>query len=320
MRARTIWAAAALVGVMAFPQAAPAAISTLTLSAPSPTQGRGGRPGAQERGGQEAEGGPQPYDSVVTAGAVSRSGLFTVHRIDQRLLFEIPQDQLGHDILLVTEIAKTVLGSGYGGQAVGNRVLQWELRNDRIYLRTVSFEAMADPESREYMAVEAANVPPIIEAFDVEAYGPDSSVVVDVSGLFLSPPAEMGPGNRIPGNVDSDRSWIDRATPFPDNVNVYATLTFAQQSGGARAAAATPARGGTQNTNPSNTIQMSWSFHRLPDEPMMPRLCDDRVGYFSQTFTDYTDEGQQVREKCFIARYRLEKKDPDAEISDPVKP
>lgn len=320
MRARTIWAAAALVGVMAFPQAAPAAIPTLTLSAPAPTQGRGARAGAQERGGQEAEAGPQPYDSVVTAEAVSRSGLFTVHRIDQRLLFEIPRDQLGHDILLVTEIARTVLGSGYGGQAVGNRVLQWELRNDRVYLRTVSFEAMADPDSREYMAVQAANVPPIIEAFDVEAYGPDSSVVVDVSGLFLSPPAEMGPGNRIPGNVDSDRSWIDRATPFPDNVNVYATLTFAQQSGGARAAAATPARGGTQNTNPSNTIQVSWSFHRLPDEPMMPRLCDDRVGYFSQTFTDYTDEDQQVKEKCFIARYRLEKKNPDAEISDPVKP
>jgi len=53
---------------------------------------------------------------------------------------------------------------------------------------------------------------------------------------------------------------------------------------------------------------------------MQPRLCDDRVGYFSVTVTDYTDEGQQVKEKCYITRYRLEKKDPTAEISDPVKP
>ena len=65
---------------------------------------------------------------------------------------------------------------------------------------------------------------------------------------------------------------------------------------------------------------MSWSFHRLPDVPMQPRLCDNRVGYFSVNFTDYTDEGQQVKEKCYIARYRLEKKDPNAAISDPVKP
>jgi hypothetical protein len=284
--------------------------------------GRGARGGSQAGGGQAAEPSPQPYDQVVTAEAVSRTGMITVHRIGSKLLFEIPVNQLGKDLLLVTEIAKTVLGSGYGGQAVGNRVLQWELRDDRVYLRTVSYGAVADPETPEYRAVLAANVNPIVAAFDVEAYGAGNAAVIDVSDLFLSPPQELGPGTRIPGSVDASRSWIDSATPFPDNVNVYATLTFAQQGGGGRAAAAAPApgRGAATNTNPSNTIQMSWSFHRLPDVPMMPRLCDDRVGYFSQTFTDYTDEGQQVEEKCYISRYRLEKQDPNAEVSDPVKP
>jgi hypothetical protein len=260
---------------------------------------------------------------VVTAEAVSRAGMFKVHRIGSRLLFEIPRDQLGKDQLLVTEIARTVLGSGYGGQAVGNRVLQWELRDHRVYLRTVSYEAMADPDTPEYQAVKAANVSPIVAAFDVEAYGADSAAVIDVSRLFTQPPQELGPGTRIPGNVDAARSWIDRATPFPDNVNVYATLTFAQQASAARAGAAAPAPGpggATQNTNPSNTVQMSWSFHRLPEVPMQPRLCDNRVGYFSVTFTDYTDEGQQVKEKCYIARYRLEKRNPGAAVSDPVKP
>jgi len=66
---------------------------------------------------------------------------------------------------------------------------------------------------------------------------------------------------------------------------------------------------------------MSWSFHRLPDVPMKPRLCDHRVGYFSVRFTDYTEEGrQQVKPTCYITRYRLEKKDPTAAVSDPVKP
>jgi hypothetical protein len=77
---------------------------------------------------------------VVTSEAQTRVGLFKVHRIGPRLLFEIPRDQLDKDQLLVAEIAKTVQGSGYGGQAVGNRVLRWERRGDRVLLREISYE------------------------------------------------------------------------------------------------------------------------------------------------------------------------------------
>jgi hypothetical protein len=281
----------------------------------------GGARGARGGQGAGSEPSPRPYDDVITDEAQSRPGLFAVHRIGARLMFEIPRSELDKDQLLVIEIAKTVLGAGYGGQSVTNGVYRWQLRDDRVYLRAVSYEAMADSTTPEYRAVEAANTPPIVADFDVEAYGADSAVVVDVTQLFTEPPVELGPGRRIPGNVDADRSWIERATPFPDNVNVYATLTYAQQP--SRGASAPPTPGGfgvTQNDNPSNTVVMSWSFHRLPDVPMKPRLCDDRVGYFSVRFTDYTDEGQQVKERCYIARYRLEKKDPTAAVSDPVEP
>jgi hypothetical protein len=261
---------------------------------------------------------------VVTRDARTRTGLFKVHRIGSRLLFEIPPDQLNKDQLLVTEIAKTVLGSGYGGQAVSNRVYRWERRDNRVFLRSVSYDAMADPSTPEYRAVQDANVHPIISAFNVESYGADSSMVIDVSRLFTQPPAELGPGNRIPGAVDATRSWIESATPFVDNVNVYSTLTFSQQGGGGGRGAAAPAPGGGRgaptNSNPSNTIVMSWSFHRLPEVAMTPRLCDDRVGYFSVRFTDYTDENNKVGTKCYITRYRLDKKDPNAALSEPVKP
>jgi hypothetical protein len=264
---------------------------------------------------------PRPYDEVVTPDAVSRPGMFTVHRVGRTLLFEIPRDQLGKDELLVTEIAKTVHGSGYGGQAVSNRVYRWQLRDDRMYLRTVSYEVMADSATPEYRAVQNANVSPIVAAFDVEAYGPDSSAVIDVTHLFTDPPAELGPGERIPGNVDPGRSWIERATPFPDNVNIFSTLTYAQHVGtGAGPGSGRGGFGFMPNRNPSNTIVMSWSFHRLPDVPMKPRLCDDRVGYFSVRFTDFTDVKQQVETRCYITRFRLVKKDPGAAVSDPVKP
>ena len=91
----------------------------------TPAAGRGGGRGGQG-GGNAANSEPtlQPYARVVTSDAETRTGLFKTHRIGSRLLFEIPRDQLGRDQLVVMEIAKTVLGSGYGGQAAGNRVLR----------------------------------------------------------------------------------------------------------------------------------------------------------------------------------------------------
>ena len=82
--------------------------------------------------GQMPDPNPKPYSRVVTADAKTRNGLFKVHRVGSRLLFEIPRKELNRDQLLVTEIAKTTLGVGYGGQALGNRVLQWEKRDNRV--------------------------------------------------------------------------------------------------------------------------------------------------------------------------------------------
>ena len=77
---------------------------------------------------------------------------------------------------------------------MGNRVFHWELRDDRVYLRTVSYEAMADPSVPEYQAMDDANVTPIVAGFDVEAYGPDRSGHRRFRPLH--PPAqELGPGH-----------------------------------------------------------------------------------------------------------------------------
>jgi hypothetical protein len=59
---------------------------------------------------------------------------------------------------------------------------------------------------------------------------------------------------------------------------------------------------------------------KLPENPMMPRLFDERVGYFSQTQIDYGRSEHKAPETRYIRRWRLEKKDPTAELSEPVKP
>ena len=286
-------------------------------------RGRGATGGAAQAGAAT----PLPYNRVVTARAQTKNGLFKVHQIGDRLLFEIPGAELNKDILLVQEIAQTTLGAGYGGQAAGNRVLRFERRGNHVLMRGISYEVISsDTTAPVAGAVEAANVPPVIAIFNVESYGQDSSAVIDVSRLFTAPPPELSPAQRIGTGyaIDATRSWIERVASFPDNVNVYSSLTYAQGGGGGRGAA-TPGRGGRGGggvSEPSATVVMSYSFHRLPDVPMTPRLCDNRVGYFSVTLTDYSQPGQRVAndQRCFITRYRLEKKDPNAAVSDPVKP
>jgi len=247
-------------------QPAPALPTTPTDSTDTPAgggAGRGGRGGAAG-GGQGAATNPLPYARVVTAQAQTRAGLFKVHRIGERVLFEIPRRELNKDILLVQEIAQTTLGAGYGGQAAGNRMLRFERRDNRVLLRGISNEIMAsDTTSPVAGAVSASNVHPVIAVFNVEAYGPDSAPVVDVSRLFTQPPAELSPVQRIAAGytVDATRSWIERTASFPDNVNVYSTLTLAQGGGGRGAATATPGRGGGRGgaaiTAPSATVVMS---------------------------------------------------------------
>jgi len=102
-------------------------------------------PAGGGRGGRAQEPEIRPYDRVITTDAKTDEGIFAVHRIKDRLYYEIPKDRLGREFLWVSQIAKTTLGAGYGGQAAGNRVVKWERRGDRILLRAVSYDVVADP-------------------------------------------------------------------------------------------------------------------------------------------------------------------------------
>ncbi|HEY5617183.1 MAG TPA: zinc-dependent metalloprotease, partial [Vicinamibacterales bacterium] len=81
-----------------------------------------------------------------------------------------------------------------------------------------------------------------------------------------------------------------------------------------------PAPAGPVMRGNSATVVMAYSMVKLPEQPMMPRLFDERVGYFSRSMYDYGRQEHKATERTYITRYRLEKRDPNAEISEPVKP
>jgi hypothetical protein len=308
--------AAAAVAMVLVPALALAQEPAGGATPPAEGGGRGGRP-------QEPE--IRPYERVVTREAKSDEGIFTVHRIKDRVYYEIPKDRLGREFLWVSQIAKTTLGAGYGGQAAGNRVVKWERRGDRIFLRAVSYEVVADPSTRIAKAVEAANYNPIVMAFNIEAVGKDDAAVIDVTRLFTTDVPEFSGRTRVGARAfDASRSFVERTVSFPENIEVEATHTYnnpPQEPGGGRGTPPAPGgRGAAPLRVGSHSVLMHYSMVLLPEKPMQPRLFDDRVGYFSTRRIDYGQDEHRAPERRFITRWRLEKKDPAAALSEPVKP
>ncbi|HEX7121231.1 MAG TPA: zinc-dependent metalloprotease [Gemmatimonadaceae bacterium] len=284
-------------------------------TAPSGRQG-----GAGAQGGGDPQ--PRPYNRVVTSQAQTRAGFFKTHRIGSRVLFEIPPAALGKELLLVTRASRVPVNVGYGGQQIGpTRVLRWERRDNRVLLRSVSYATVADSANPIYEAVQNSNFEPILAAFNVEAYGPDSAPVIDVTRLFTNPPGEIGPGPQYTGNPDAQRSFVERVATFPENVNVQSILTIPVPANAAQQGRGGGGGGGRAGGAPvTRSVTMYWSMIKLPENPMMPRLFDRRVGFFSLQQIDYSRPEQRAQTRRYIVRWRLEKKDPTAAISEPVKP
>jgi hypothetical protein len=303
--------------------AIPAGALAQEQQAGEPPQAGGGR------GGRAQEPEIRPYDRVITKDAKSDEGIFTVHRLRDRVYYEIPKARLGREFLWVSQIAKTTLGAGYGGQAAGNRVVRWERHGDRIFLRAISYDVVADSATPIARAVEASNYSPIVMAFNIEAVGKEDAAVIDVTRLFTTDVPEFSGRTRVGARAfDASRSFVERTVSFPENIEIEATHTYNNPpetaAAGGRGGPPAPAPGGGRGATPLRTgthsVLMHYSMVLLPEKPMQARLFDDRVGYFSVRNIDYGREEHRSQQRRFITRWRLEKKDPNAELSEPVKP
>ncbi|HET7274649.1 MAG TPA: zinc-dependent metalloprotease [Longimicrobiaceae bacterium] len=266
----------------------------------------------------ESSDGEQASYSSITDGAVTETGIFTVHQRDGKLFYEIPQAQLEKPFLWVTQIAKAQEGTGYGGTSVGELVVKWERNGDNILLRQETYGLMAPDSISAAYGVGAATFPLVVASFPIETTSPSGAPVIDVTELFTEEVREISPRGRL-GNVrslDADRSFLERVAVFPENIEVEATLTFEMNQ-----SADTPR---WERPPPTISALVHHSMVKLPDDPMMPRLADDRVGFFTVNQRDYSlwnsVENNTRFAVTYITKWRLEKKDPSAAVSEPVKP
>jgi hypothetical protein len=296
----------------------------LTWTAATPWAGRADdvtRPAAPAGKGQPKKAGDlKKYAEVIPPDKARTSpGVFTVHRVEDKVYYEIPPDAYGKLMLWSTEVAKAPNGVAWGGSALGHHTVRWERRDNKVYLWEVNFDKVGDGKAIQ-RAVDSATMGSIVMAFSVEAEGRDRAAVIDVTPLCTSDVPEFS-ARRLAGggaNVDAGRSYVESVKAFPTNIETRSMLTFrAGGAGGSILGVPIPGGGGPGH---SVTILIHYSMTLLPEKPMQGRSFDPRVGYFVQPFEDYTSSKNWVVNSRYVSRFRLEKKDPKAEVSEPVKP
>lgn len=271
----------------------------------------GGFPGA---GAPAAPAGkPRPYADVITKDAKSsKPGLFTTHQVDTNYYFEVPMSVLGKELLWVTTLERSPSFTGMVFSRESNkRVFRLERRGDKILIRGVNYTyRVLDKKADMERALATANIEPILAVLDIKAYGDkESSVVLDASQFYNG---DLAGGTRF----DSSKTFVESMKAFPQNVIVKVTGT---RAGGGGAPVSIPGLnlGGGGG---AETVVVNHQVVLLPEKPMLPRLVDSRVGFFTEGFTELGNAANRVKDVSYISKWRLEKKDPSAKVSEPVKP
>ncbi|WP_299125310.1 zinc-dependent metalloprotease [uncultured Winogradskyella sp.] len=250
---------------------------------------------------------PKPYNKVITKDAKSDAGLFTVHTLDDKFYYEIPDSLFNREMLMVTRISKTASNLGFGGGKQNTQVLRWEKKGKKVVLRVVSYNVVAADSLPVKEAVVNSNFEPVLYTFPIKAYSKDStSTVIDASPLFEKDVKSLGlpQFRRTPYRVtrlESDKSFIENIKSYPRNIEARHVKTYAA------------GRPPSNSSTGSISIEINNSMILLPDNPMKRRYFDERVGWFARSQTDYGQEDQKSKRLTFLDRWRLEVKDEDIE-------
>lgn len=265
---------------------------------------------------------PRNYNNIIRSHAITRKGLFTVHKVEDNYYFEIPDSLLGRDILVVCRIAQGAAGirpeyTGYAGDQVGSTVVRFEKGPDsKLFLRRITFEENpGDSSDAMFHAVVRSNLQPLVSAFGIGAYSPNGrGSVIEITDyingdndiFFFSSASKKT--MRV-GGLLSNMSYIKDISSFPLNVEIRTIKTYRNTA--------------TDNTF---TMELNTSLVLLPKAPMKKRFADRRIGYFTERYTDYDANPQGVKVVSYIKRWRLEPKPGDmpkylrGELVEPQKP
>ena len=255
-------------------------------------------------------------------GAVTKDGLFKIHTIKEKIYFEIPNEVLGKDLLIVNKISSVPAQINNAGINKGmnyeNKLIRFykDEKNNKVWAKTFDPKISVNKKDNIALSVRDNYGESIIEGFEIKTYGKDSAVVVQVNNVFNGTSKSFNnlfDNIGMGGSVRTKDSYIEEVKSFPQNVVIKSQLTTQISEGKTTAEKADLTVGTTTN------------IVLLP-EPMVGRFSDDRVGYFTTPKVYFSDKQQRVDNKELITRWRLEPKEQEVgkylsgQLVEPKKP
>ncbi len=306
-------------------------------NAQPPAATGGGRPGGAASAGASAGAGTagapptRPFADVIKDAKESK-GLFAVWQKDEKAWIEIAPDQFDKPMFfsvnLASGIGESFLFGGLMGRShivefrkIGSTV-QLVARNDRFFARPSTPEATAVAEGFSDSLLASAPVAS-------QPHPERKTVLVELNALlFADIPgayALLDRAYRQPYAFDARNTSIARVRSSADAIGVlvnahYAVSRLVQPPPTAAPGATVPSTPTTLPDPRSLFLGFQYNLAKLPDEPMRPRVADARVGYFTVSRFDYSDTRTLTPRVNLVKRWRLEKKDPAAELSEPKQP
>ena len=289
-------------------------------------------------GADQADSKKEENDSKVSS---YNSAVKELKRIDgpmplylrkKEVLLELPEDKLDK-LFIIQASLETGLDSGFmsAGMPLGGNdvdVFKWHRNEDQVWLVRPHINYRWDKSDPFAVGAERTFPEAMLGSFRIEQQNPDKKLLlVNVSNLFmgdvfhLSEMVMSGLGG--PYMVDREKTGVDKAKGFPDSMVVEENLHFFSPRGSEPSPMAALLGLGGENTledSRSAPLKVVYTMWYRKENGYKPRFADPRIGYFDETYFDmdrYLDTDRTAR---LINRFRLEKKDPSAKLSEPIKP
>lgn len=253
---------------------------------------------------------------------VEQEGYFNFLYSEQEGKIFLEVDKVGTDFLYAHYLTSGLGSNDIGldrGQLGGEAIVRFEKAGNKLLLVQPNQEYRAETENQlEKSSVEQAFAHSVLQGFEIKEQNGDTYTIdltpflmQDAQGVSI----RLKRGNNGNYSISKEKSFLamERTKAFPENVEFEATLTFQGEPQGRAIRSVAP--------DPGNlSLTQHLSFIKLPDDNYKKRPFDPRSGAISISYMDYSTPVFEPITKRYIIRHRLEKKDPNAGLSEPVEP
>ena len=262
--------------------------------------------------------------------AKTTPGFFTLHQKDDKVWLEILPSQLGKAFFFTYNVSRSIGERGlYASQMIGSHLVEFQKVGNQVQLiakNTQFFAKEGTPQARfvnESFSDSLMGSTSIVSAPNPET----KSILIEANALLFSDipgyQTRLEASFRMPFGLDTRNTSFAAIQNSDALTGLEVKAHFAVPKLSAPPLTPSPV---PMPPPPSATpdprslfVYFYYSFLPLP-EPMAVREADERVGYFTIARTDYTTDLSVKYKKHLITRWRLEKKDPSAPVSDPKAP